>query len=282
VGLWDIVQRALGLKAPSKVRAFERVIVGSGGQQRLAALPHGTGIEVHTTPRGDLFNVQIRESVLNQSASRLFNELPVACSDEDAHRMKGLTLDHDGHAWLVSIDVAVHAAETPNHDGRHYRTDRILADGHVHLTQITPATPTLIRTLLSRPDVRGVLLRNHTVTVERAADAPWPPIDEAVVEAVRTHLLGCGATVQTAELPADDDPLRAAVREILAEEIAPAIHRDGGDIELIDIVDGIAYVRLVGACRTCPAATLTLKQGVETVLLRAFPDEIHEVRAAEH
>ena len=46
---------------------------------------------------------------------------------------------------------------------------------------------------------------------------------------------------------------------------------DGGDIELVDVKDGVVSVRLKGACGGCPMATMTLKNGVERALKQQIP-----------
>ena len=50
------------------------------------------------------------------------------------------------------------------------------------------------------------------------------------------------------------------------DELRPMLHADGGDIDLINIEDGIVSVRLRGACAGCPAAATTLYEGVARVL----------------
>jgi Fe-S cluster biogenesis protein NfuA len=54
--------------------------------------------------------------------------------------------------------------------------------------------------------------------------------------------------------------------------IRPSLQADGGDIELIDVVDGIVKVRLTGACGGCPMSQMTLKMGVEKVLKQQVPE----------
>jgi len=49
-------------------------------------------------------------------------------------------------------------------------------------------------------------------------------------------------------------------------KLRPMLQRDGGDIELIDVADGVVKVRLTGACGSCPMSTMTLKMGVERLL----------------
>jgi Fe-S cluster biogenesis protein NfuA len=58
------------------------------------------------------------------------------------------------------------------------------------------------------------------------------------------------------------------------EEIRPFLQRDGGDIELVDVKDGIVKVKLKGACGCCPMAQMTLKNGVEKALKKEIPEII--------
>jgi len=62
------------------------------------------------------------------------------------------------------------------------------------------------------------------------------------------------------------------------DTIRPALMADGGNVELVDVEDGIAKVRLQGACGTCPSALMTLKQGIEVRVKEDVP-EIQEVKA---
>ena len=74
------------------------------------------------------------------------------------------------------------------------------------------------------------------------------------------------------------------VREKVAkvdELIRPAIQADGGDLELVNITpEGIAEIRLHGACVGCPSSTMTLTVGIERNL-RAHVPEIKGVRAVQ-
>ena len=62
--------------------------------------------------------------------------------------------------------------------------------------------------------------------------------------------------------------------EVLAviERIRPAIQSDGGDIELLDVVENRARVRLTGNCVGCPSATMTLYMGIEMALKEELPE----------
>jgi len=71
--------------------------------------------------------------------------------------------------------------------------------------------------------------------------------------------------------------LKEKVEEVLAK-IRVGLQRDGGDIELVEVRDSVVYVKLKGACGTCPMSTLTLKNWVEANLKKEIP-EISAVQA---
>lgn len=61
------------------------------------------------------------------------------------------------------------------------------------------------------------------------------------------------------------DTLYDDVLEVL-DKLRPFLLRDGGDVELVDVEDGIVKLRLMGACGSCPSSTITLKAGIERAL----------------
>jgi Fe-S cluster biogenesis protein NfuA len=63
------------------------------------------------------------------------------------------------------------------------------------------------------------------------------------------------------------------------DKIRPMLQRDGGDVELVDVRDGIVTVRLKGACAGCPMSQMTIKNGIEKFLKKEIP-EIVAVQAA--
>jgi Fe-S cluster biogenesis protein NfuA len=60
--------------------------------------------------------------------------------------------------------------------------------------------------------------------------------------------------------------------ERVLDKIRPVLKADGGDVELVDIVDGTVRVRLQGACAGCPMSQMTLKNGIEKALLKEIPE----------
>ena len=67
--------------------------------------------------------------------------------------------------------------------------------------------------------------------------------------------------------------MKEKVQEVL-DTIRPALQADGGDIELVDVVDGVVKVRLRGACGHCPMSQMTLKNSVEARLKEQIPEVV--------
>ena len=64
--------------------------------------------------------------------------------------------------------------------------------------------------------------------------------------------------------------MRDEVAQVL-EEVRPRLQMDGGDIELVDVEDGVVKVRLMGHCAGCPMSQMTLKRGIESYLKKKIP-----------
>jgi Fe-S cluster biogenesis protein NfuA len=62
------------------------------------------------------------------------------------------------------------------------------------------------------------------------------------------------------------------------EQLRPQLQADGGDIELVEVKNGVAKVKMKGACAGCPMSTMTLRLGVERFLKKKIP-EIARVEA---
>ena len=73
--------------------------------------------------------------------------------------------------------------------------------------------------------------------------------------------------------------MKERVEEVL-DKIRPSLVADGGNVELVEVKDGVVKVKLTGACAGCPMSTMTLKNGIEQILRQEIP-EIKEVVAAQ-
>ena len=76
----------------------------------------------------------------------------------------------------------------------------------------------------------------------------------------------------------DDDEVVSMIKELIFTRIRPAIQDDGGDIEFIKFEpdNGTVYLKLKGACRSCDSSSVTLKNGIES-MLKHYIEEVNSV-----
>ena len=72
------------------------------------------------------------------------------------------------------------------------------------------------------------------------------------------------------------DDMEAQVRYVI-DKIRPYLYRDGGDLELIKVEDGVVYVHMLGACEGCLALDETLKDGIEQILIEEVPGVVEVI-----
>ena len=122
------------------------------------------------------------------------------------------------------------------------------------------------------------------ITVTKAADAHWahvkPEVFSLITEAVtsgeqivstvenKSSKAGQeGAEQDTLSYDENDSEVVGMIKELLETRIRPSIQEDGGDIEFRGFDNGNVLLKLRGACRTCDSSTVTLKNGIETMLM---------------
>ena len=72
-------------------------------------------------------------------------------------------------------------------------------------------------------------------------------------------------------VPAADTAIDMPTLEATLEYIRPALQADGGDLVLLGVEDGTVNLQMVGACGGCPLSTMTLKAGIERILMDRVP-----------
>ena len=118
----------------------------------------------------------------------------------------------------------------------------------------------------------------------KAADTNWahvkPEVFSLITEAVTSgspivSTVGTGSEPKgqdggeedTLSYNEDDSEVVGMIKELLETRIRPAIQEDGGDIEFRGFEGGNVLLKLRGACRTCDSSTVTLKNGIESMLM---------------
>jgi len=144
----------------------------------------------------------------------------------------------------------------------------------------------LAEKLFTVPGISGVMLGPSFVTITKSPQGDWDVVAEKVPQIIESHLsqglpvfsegFNPHETLQPSSANPEDQEIEKRIREILDNEIRPAVAMDGGDITFGKYENGIVYLSLQGSCSSCPSSTATLKMGVETRLKEVIP-QIREV-----
>jgi Fe-S cluster biogenesis protein NfuA len=128
--------------------------------------------------------------------------------------------------------------------------------------------------------IKSIYLGYDFITVTKFAEAHWQhlqtPIFGAIMDFYATNqpaLLEVPEITDTTILE-DDDEVVAMIKELLESRIRPAVQEDGGDIKYVGFEEhtGIVTVKLAGSCVGCPSSSVTLKNGVENMLMHYIPE----------
>lgn len=181
-------------------------------------------------------------------------------------------------------EVYVSLEFTPNPNTLKYSVNRDLLDkGAVNFIKKEDAErqSPLAAKLMNVTGICGVMIGKNFVTVTKTEEGDWDVVHKSSSTIIQSHLSSSEPILNEVQGEAHkggNSEVEVKIREILDNEIRPAVAMDGGDITFEKYEDGVVYVYLQGACSGCPSSTATLKMGIETRLRDAIP-EIREVVA---
>jgi Fe-S cluster biogenesis protein NfuA len=130
------------------------------------------------------------------------------------------------------------------------------------------------------PFVTGVFIGRNFVTVSKDDNARWEDVIPVVKQEIKTFVSDGGKFVEgeeRVESASHEDEVTAKIRQLIEDQVRPAVAMDGGDIAYEGFEDGVVKLKLRGSCSGCPSSMVTLKAGIENLLIRMVP----EVRAVE-
>ncbi|KAL0479420.1 hypothetical protein AKO1_007674 [Acrasis kona] len=135
--------------------------------------------------------------------------------------------------------------------------------------------------------VRRVFIADTYLTVTLSDDYSWDEHKLDILASIQNYISSDKPIFDDTVTPnkdtmvqEDDDEVVIAIKEILETKIRPMVQEDGGDVILHSFVDGIAWLKLQGSCSGCPSSSVTLKHGIENMLMHYVP-EVEEVRQYE-
>jgi Fe-S cluster biogenesis protein NfuA len=149
----------------------------------------------------------------------------------------------------------------------------------------------LAHAIFSTGEVDGVFFGRDFISVTAAPGVEWRDLKPEILTVMLDHF-SSGAPLFRAgsaagiSVPADDEmdenpedaDIVAQIRELIETRVRPAVANDGGDIVYRGFRDGKVYLAMQGACSGCPSSTMTLKNGIES-LLKYYVPEVTAVEA---
>ncbi|TFK30667.1 HIRA-interacting protein 5 [Coprinopsis marcescibilis] len=186
----------------------------------------------------------------------------------------------------------IQTESTPNDDSLKFIPGTpVMGDGTAEFldTRAALSSPLALR-LMGIEGVSAVFYGPDFVTVSKDSEHPWAVVKPEVYAILMEHF-SSGQSLFRSEAereaagPQDtrildtDSETVAMIKELLDTRVRPAIMEDGGDIEYrgFDESEGIVSVKLKGSCRGCSSSSVTLKSGIERMLMHYIP----EVKAVE-
>ena len=192
--------------------------------------------------------------------------------------------------------IEVYAEVTPNPSAMKFGTNKSLTATDVEYKNIEEASKSspLAQALFGFSFVKGVFISENYISITKFDVVEWNDVYAEVRNFISTYLQDNKTIIK--ELPntesitkkekeeATTDGLDGTPGKIIAildEYIRPAVASDGGNIAFksYDEESKVVSVILQGACSGCPSSTITLKNGIETMLKEMLPNEISEVVA---
>ncbi|KAI8590990.1 NFU1 iron-sulfur cluster scaffold-like protein, mitochondrial [Geranomyces variabilis] len=188
--------------------------------------------------------------------------------------------------WASSVQIRtmfIQTESTPNVDSLKFKPGvPVLPSATAEFLTPRDAMSSPLAAALFRIDgVQSVFFGNDFITITRDPDANWqlmrPDIYGAIMDffaSGKPVMKADGESVargDTEILPEDSETV-AMIKELLDTRIRPTIQEDGGDIEYRAFENGIVKVKLQGSCRTCDSSVVTLKNGIENMLMHYIPE----------
>jgi Fe-S cluster biogenesis protein NfuA len=192
--------------------------------------------------------------------------------------------------------IEVYAEVTPNPSAMKFGTNKSLTATDVEYKNIEEASKSspLAQALFGFSFVKGVFISENYISITKFDVVEWNDVYAEVRNFISTYLQDNKTIIK--ELPKTESTTKKEKEEattdgldgtpgkiiaILDEYIRPAVASDGGNIAFksYDEESKVVSVILQGACSGCPSSTITLKNGIETMLKEMLPNEISEVVA---
>jgi Fe-S cluster biogenesis protein NfuA len=199
---------------------------------------------------------------------------------------------------IKRVPVSIYAEMTPNPKVMKFVSNKMLLQtDSAEFRNIEEAKPSPLATKLFHfPFVKEVFISGNYIAIAKFDVIEWDDVAQEVRVFITDFLQEGGVAVhegqlkpaETVETEADGSPavrdedlgeIEGRIVDILEEYIKPAVAQDGGNIAFMGYKDKIVEVQLQGACSGCPSSTMTLKNGILSILQKMLPTLVDDVVA---
>ena len=135
----------------------------------------------------------------------------------------------------------------------------------------------LAEKLFDIEEVKGIFFGSNFLSITKQENTNWDILKTEVIATIMDHIVSGGEIyldqeAKKKEVSTEDSELVTQIKELIEERVRPAVAMDGGDIVFSRFEDGVVYLELHGACSGCPSSSVTLKNGIETMLKHFIPE----------
>eukprot|EP00428_Durinskia_dybowskii_P062618 CAMPEP_0170389944 /NCGR_PEP_ID=MMETSP0117_2-20130122/18882_1 /TAXON_ID=400756 /ORGANISM="Durinskia baltica, Strain CSIRO CS-38" /LENGTH=225 /DNA_ID=CAMNT_0010645955 /DNA_START=121 /DNA_END=798 /DNA_ORIENTATION=+ len=128
--------------------------------------------------------------------------------------------------------------------------------------------------------VKSVFFGRNFITVTKDMDTYWRDAKELIFAAIMNFYMEHKPVIEETPNQSDtaildtDSEVVATIKELIETRVRPSVQEDGGDIffEGFEEATGVVKVRLAGSCVGCPSSSITLRNGVENMLMHYIPE----------
>lgn len=149
----------------------------------------------------------------------------------------------------------------------------------------------LAKKLFAIEGIKSVFFGKDFITVTKNVDEVWMTVKPQVFTSILDFFSDTKPIIEEHNEVSDttiletDDEIVASIKELMETRVRPAVQEDGGDIFFVDFdkSTGIVKLKLAGSCVGCPSSSVTLRNGVEKMLMHYVPEVkgIEEVQSED-
>lgn len=182
----------------------------------------------------------------------------------------------------------IQTEQTPNPNSLKFYPNQVVNDGEPinYFNSAECVNSSLAQKLFSITHVQGVFFGHDFITLTKSDQIEWEVLKPEVLVTIMDHITAGHPFIDEANqnnIESSHSTLTAIEKQIfdvIETFVRPAVAQDGGDIIYKGFHDGTVYLQLRGACSGCPSSSITLKNGIESMLKRYVP-EVQTVEEVE-